>query len=104
MICLAKNPVCQNENTRLVDRQKTGDSRGRSQWHTLVFPKRFESTVLSYMAQGRKLLVEGKLCYNPYMINNEKVIVAEIEVSYFEFLDDKQLTEHLSGVDDGLPI
>ncbi|MDI4498980.1 hypothetical protein E6P70_10275 [Moraxella nonliquefaciens] len=42
--------------------KKSGDNRGRSQWHTLVFPKRFESAVLSYMVQGRKLFVEGKLC------------------------------------------
>lgn len=84
--------------------KKSGDNRGRSQWHTLVFPKRLEGAVLSYMAQGRKLLVEGRLCYNPYMIENKRVVVAEIEVSYFEFLDDKQLTEHLSSIDDELPI
>lgn len=38
------------------------------------------------------------------MVENEKVVVAEIEVSYFKFLDDKQLTEHLSSINDELPI
>lgn len=105
----AETVVCKaNLATTERFKDKSGETKEETQWHTLELWGKPAETFAKYTKTGSRVYVEGKIIHDKYEKDGETKFFTKIRVQSFTFLDSKSdnndsISSQSNGGDDGLP-
>ena len=73
--------------TRNWKDKTSGERKEETEWHSIVFYDRLAEIAGEYLKKGKLVAVEGRLQYDSYEKNGEKVITADVVADQVQMLD-----------------